>query len=109
MFAAYRNAAASYAQVRVETGVAGARPIDLVVMVYEGAIGRSARPRRRSARRHQPPRTPASPAPSASSTKGCVPRSIRVGGGEITIQPLRLHGAPPAPSQRARNDADDGR
>lgn len=38
MFAAYRNAAASYAQVRVETGVAGARPIDLVVMVYEGAI-----------------------------------------------------------------------
>jgi flagellar protein FliS len=38
MFAAYRNAAASYAEVRVETGVAGARPIDLVVMVYEGAI-----------------------------------------------------------------------
>lgn len=38
MFAAYRNAAASYSQVRVETGVAGARPIDLVVMVYEGAI-----------------------------------------------------------------------
>ena len=38
VFAAYRNAAASYSQVRVETGVAGARPIDLVVMVYEGAI-----------------------------------------------------------------------
>ena len=38
MFAAYRNAAASYAQVRVETGVADARPIDLVVMVYEGAV-----------------------------------------------------------------------
>lgn len=38
MFAAYRNAAASYHQVRVESGVSGARPIDLVVMVYEGAI-----------------------------------------------------------------------
>lgn len=38
MFAAYRNAAASYNQVRVESGVDAARPIDLVVMVYEGAI-----------------------------------------------------------------------
>lgn len=38
MFAAYRNAAASYNNVRVESGVAGARPIDLVVMVYEGAV-----------------------------------------------------------------------
>ncbi len=38
MFAAYRNAAASYHQVGVESGVSGARPIDLVVMVYEGAI-----------------------------------------------------------------------
>ena len=38
MFAAYRNAASSYNQMRVESGVAGARPIDLVVMVYEGAI-----------------------------------------------------------------------
>jgi len=38
MFAAYRNAAASYNQVRVESGVGSARPIDLVVMVYEGAI-----------------------------------------------------------------------
>jgi flagellar protein FliS len=38
MFAAYRNPAASYNQVRVESGVAAARPIDLVVMVYEGAI-----------------------------------------------------------------------
>ena len=38
MFAAYRNAAASYHQVGVESGISGARPIDLVVMVYEGAI-----------------------------------------------------------------------
>lgn len=38
MFAAYRNPAATYNQVRVESGVAGARPIDLVVMVYDGAI-----------------------------------------------------------------------
>lgn len=38
MFAAYRNAAASYHQVAVESGVSGARPIDLVIMVYEGAI-----------------------------------------------------------------------
>ncbi len=38
MFAAYRNAAATYNQVKVESGIAGARPIDLVVMVYEGAI-----------------------------------------------------------------------
>lgn len=38
MFAAYRNAAANYNNVRVESGVAGARPIDLVVMVYEGAV-----------------------------------------------------------------------
>lgn len=38
MFAAYRNPAASYNQVRVESGVAAARPIDLVVMVYDGAI-----------------------------------------------------------------------
>ena len=38
MFAAYRSAASTYNQVRVESGVAGARPIDLVVMVYEGAI-----------------------------------------------------------------------
>ena len=38
MFAAYRTAASTYNQVQVESGVAGARPIDLVVMVYEGAI-----------------------------------------------------------------------
>jgi flagellar protein FliS len=38
MFAAYRNAAASYNQVRIESGVPNARPIDLVIMVYEGAI-----------------------------------------------------------------------
>ena len=38
MFAAYRNAAASYHQVGVESSVSSARPIDLVVMVYEGAI-----------------------------------------------------------------------
>ena len=38
MFAAYRNAASTYNQVKVESGIAGARPIDLVVMVYEGAI-----------------------------------------------------------------------
>ena len=38
MFAAYRNAASSYNTVRVESGISGARPIDLVVMVYEGAI-----------------------------------------------------------------------
>ena len=38
MFCAYRSAASTYNQVRVESGVAGARPIDLVVMVYEGAI-----------------------------------------------------------------------
>lgn len=38
MFAAYRNPAATYNQVRVESGVAAARPIDLVVMVYDGAI-----------------------------------------------------------------------
>lgn len=38
MFAAYRNGAASYHQVGVESSVSGARPIDLVVMVYEGAI-----------------------------------------------------------------------
>ena len=38
MFAAYRNGAASYHRVGVESGVCGARPIDLVIMVYEGAI-----------------------------------------------------------------------
>jgi len=38
MFAAYRNPAAAYNQVRVESGVAAARPIDLVIMVYDGAI-----------------------------------------------------------------------
>lgn len=38
MFAAYRNPAATYNQVRVESGVAAARPIDLVIMVYDGAI-----------------------------------------------------------------------
>jgi flagellar protein FliS len=38
MFAAYRNPAASYNQVRIESGVAAARPIDLVIMVYDGAI-----------------------------------------------------------------------
>ena len=43
MFAAYRNAATSYNQMRVESGVAAARPIDLVVMVYEGAIEAVAR------------------------------------------------------------------
>ena len=37
MFAAYRNPARTYAGVAVETSVAGARPIDLVVMLYEGA------------------------------------------------------------------------
>ncbi len=37
MFAAYRNPARAYAGVAVETSVAGARPIDLVVMLYEGA------------------------------------------------------------------------
>ena len=38
MFAAYRNPARAYAGVAVETSVAGARPIDLVVMLYEGAV-----------------------------------------------------------------------
>lgn len=38
MFAAYRNGAASYHQMGVESGICGARPIDLVIMVYEGAI-----------------------------------------------------------------------
>jgi flagellar protein FliS len=38
MFAAYRNPAATYNQVRVESSVAIARPIDLVIMVYDGAI-----------------------------------------------------------------------
>ena len=38
MFAAYRNPAASYNKVRIESGVAAARPIDLVIMVYDGAI-----------------------------------------------------------------------
>lgn len=37
MFAAYRNPAHTYAGVAVETSVAAARPIDLVVMLYEGA------------------------------------------------------------------------
>jgi flagellar protein FliS len=37
MFAAYRNPARTYAGVAVETSVAAARPIDLVVMLYEGA------------------------------------------------------------------------
>jgi flagellar protein FliS len=37
MFAAYRNPARAYAGVAVETSVAAARPIDLVVMLYEGA------------------------------------------------------------------------
>lgn len=43
MFAAHRSAASAYNNVRVESGVAGARPIDLVVMVYEGAIEALAR------------------------------------------------------------------
>ena len=46
MFAAYRqsaNSAAAYGRVAVETGVAGARPVDLVVMVHEGAIEALAR------------------------------------------------------------------
>ena len=38
MFAAYRNPARAYAGVAVETSVAGARPIDLVVMLYDGAV-----------------------------------------------------------------------
>ncbi|MBL8384877.1 MAG: flagellar export chaperone FliS [Burkholderiales bacterium] len=38
VFAAYQNRASQYDRVRVESGVASARPIDLVVMVYEGAI-----------------------------------------------------------------------
>jgi flagellar protein FliS len=37
MFAAYRNPARTYAGVAVETSVAAARPIDLVVMLYDGA------------------------------------------------------------------------
>lgn len=37
MFAAYRNPARTYAGVAVETSVAAARPIDLVVLLYEGA------------------------------------------------------------------------
>jgi len=37
MFAAYRSPARAYAGVAVETSVAAARPIDLVVMLYEGA------------------------------------------------------------------------
>ena len=38
MFAAYRNPARAYAGVAVETSVAAARPIDLVVMLYDGAL-----------------------------------------------------------------------
>ncbi|MDB5803664.1 MAG: fliS [Betaproteobacteria bacterium] len=37
MFAAYRSPARAYAGVAVETSIAAARPIDLVVMLYEGA------------------------------------------------------------------------
>ena len=38
MFAAYRNPARAYAGVAMETSVAGARPADLVVLLYAGAI-----------------------------------------------------------------------
>jgi len=37
MFAAYRNPARTYSGLAVETSIAGARPIDLIVMLYEGA------------------------------------------------------------------------
>lgn len=38
MFSAYRHSTQAYAQVATETGVAGAKPVDLVIMLYEGAI-----------------------------------------------------------------------
>ena len=38
MFSAYRHSTQAYIQVATETGVAGAKPVDLVIMLYEGAI-----------------------------------------------------------------------
>jgi len=38
MFAAYRNPARAYAGVAMETSVAAAYPVDLVVLLYEGAM-----------------------------------------------------------------------
>lgn len=38
MFAAHGNPARAYAGVAVETSVAAAAPVDLVVMLYEGAM-----------------------------------------------------------------------
>jgi flagellar protein FliS len=38
MFSAYRNPALAYAGVSAETSIAAARPIDLVIMLYDGAL-----------------------------------------------------------------------
>ena len=38
MFAAYNNPASAYGRVAVETGIAAARPVELVIMLYEGAV-----------------------------------------------------------------------
>jgi flagellar protein FliS len=38
MFSPYRNPALAYAGVAIETSIAAARPIDLVVMLYDGAL-----------------------------------------------------------------------
>ena len=38
MFGAYRNFTQAYRQVGLETGIAAARPIDLILMLYDGAI-----------------------------------------------------------------------
>jgi flagellar protein FliS len=38
MFSAYRSPASAYAGVAAETSIASARPIDLVVMLYDGAL-----------------------------------------------------------------------
>ena len=38
MFSAYQNATRSYRDIGLETGVAGAEPVRLIVMLYDGAI-----------------------------------------------------------------------
>ena len=38
MFAAYNNPASVYGRVAVETGIAAARPVELVIMLHEGAV-----------------------------------------------------------------------
>lgn len=38
MFSAYQHATRAYRDIGLETGATGARPLDLIVMLYDGAI-----------------------------------------------------------------------